>query len=158
MSYLLAGGGLLDAPSVDPIAVDLSIAREDLVNVAVGNQLHGTLPGCRQLRSGGGAGAGLLGLGLENWYVPSSPEEESQSKPMHLVGDLEGAAVEKTGTAEDPVASCFVSLEAVSGVQPGGGETPALHTSALPWRSSFQNACITWLARNGCGKYAETHT
>ena len=44
--------------------------------------------------------------------MPSSPEEESQSKPMHLVGDLQGAAVEETRTAEEAVESCFFSLEA----------------------------------------------
>ena len=61
--------------------------------------------------------------------MPLSPEEESQSKPMHLVGDLEGAAAEETVTA---VSSCCVSPDAVSGVQPGGLETPAPHPPSLP--------------------------
>ena len=83
-------GGLLDAPSVDPIAVVLSIAREDLVNaeshwtvnctepcqtvVGVGRrrrldawrQTHWGVVGV-QLRSGGGDGAGLLGIQRADW-------------------------------------------------------------------------------------------
>ena len=81
--------------------------------------------------------------------MPSSPEEESQSKPMYLVRDLKVVAAVEAVAGAEALASCFASPEVQSGVKPGGVETR---------RSSFQNICTTSLGQNGCGKYAETHT
>ena len=75
-----------------------------------------------------------------------------------LVRDLKVVAAVEAVAGAEAVASCFASPEVESGVQPGGGETPAPHASVLPWRSSFQNVCTTSFGQNGCGKNAETHT
>ena len=131
-----------------------SSASNTTVDLMPGGRHTGGVVGVK-LRSGEGGGAGVLDtqgwtdLLRAAWYMPSSPEEESQSRPTHLSRDDDAAAV--------PVA-VGVKLSSFC-KSPEMVERRRLPThQKCPGAPPFQQACTISFGRNGCGNHADNHT
>ena len=160
-------GGLLNAPGVKPVTVVFSVVREDHINAGVyysepsqtvvGVRRRRRMDTSRQTNWWSRRGSAIrwwwrrrtvgyprvdwyCPCSIVTWYVPSSPEEESQSRPTKLSPDDDAAAVSVTAVVTVP--SFLSSPETAPGALPAGGVTRA---AGYPRSRLALSMRLTWL-------------